>query len=61
MIRLKIPWVKTKCLLQVPNAVATYFYLMYCCLHFRAFFLIARVLGGKEEKLRLDTFALGMS
>lgn len=62
MIYLKLSCVKTKCLLQIPNAVTTYLYLMYSCLHFRVIlFLIAGSLNGKEERLRLDSFVLGMS
>lgn len=56
---LKIPWVKNKYLLQIPNAVTAYLYLMYFCLLFRAFlFLMAGDLDGQEERPSLQDLTL---
>lgn len=55
MTYLKIPWVKNKYLLQIPNAVTACLYLMYFCLLLRAFlFLMSGDLDGEEERPRLQ-------
>lgn len=59
MTYLKIPWVKNKYLLQIPNAVTACLYSMYFCLLFRVFlFLMSDDLDGEEERPRLQDLTI---